>query len=461
MLAEIRLARERISDHQREIDRLLRLELFEPALDQVQQVKALDPQAAKSIEGRERAAWLGTADDHYLARNFSEALTLYEKLLSLQPQWPNDVRLRWGLSLALAISDSDRPAERDVVERMLSRAADVLGPLGDALLERIIRGLLAEKSGQLVEAGRFLAAALGEVWELPASDRRRSVVANLRNRAIERLRALYDATPTRRREGAWAIALPKVWKKLSTAHFDVYARSDLVARYVGDALEFHFSGLSEWLAVEIDDKWTPRCEIRVYAGLEPFHSATKTTGTTRAVSRTRVQGAKVLARTISVFQSDPWLLSSTLPHELTHILLAEALRGAVADGDATVPPVVLDEGLAVQAEPPARRLQFRRLLETQAPNPLNLMRVDRLNGEQPSFYARSGAFAGFVLHRRGVPGLLSVCRQAKGSWWESLDWPSKEGMLADWKTWYASRRDPPRMPLMILMAPEREDANGG
>ena len=233
----------------------------------------------------------------------------------------------------------------------------------------------------------------------------------------------------------------------------MYTRSDLVSEYVADALEYHFNGIAKWLGVELDNDWTPRCEIRVYAGLDAFHAATETSGVTRAVSLTRVQGQRVLARKISVFQSDPWLLSSTLPHELTHLLLTERLRKSRAGGPALVPPFALDEGLAVQAEPAARRLQYRRLLVSRPPNPLNLMKIGQIIGDHASFYARSGALAEFILRRKGMSGLLEVCRRADSSWWESLDWPNKDVMLAEWKPWYAARRDPPRMPLMILTKP--------
>ncbi len=385
-----------------------------------------------------------------VAGNSAFAFDLYQ---ALRAEDDNLFYSPYSISLALAISESEdeRFAEQELTGRILARVAEVLDPVGEPSIERLVRGLLAEKSGQLVEAGRLLSAALGEAWELPSADRRRAVVSNLHNRAVKKLHELYEATPTRRRAAAWAVALPNVWKHRSTQHFDVSARSDLVSEYVAEALEYHFNGIAKWLGVKLDNDWTPRCEIRVYARLDAFHAATETSGVTRAVSLTRVQGQRVLARKISVIQSDPWLLSSTLPHELTHILLVERLRATGGGGPAIVPPFALDEGLAVQAEPAARRLQYRRLLVSQTPNPLNLMKIGQIIGDQASFYARSGALAEFILQRKGMSGLLEVCRQVDTSWWESLDWPTKDLMLAEWKPWYVARRDPPRMPLMILI----------
>jgi hypothetical protein len=63
--AEVLAARERAARQTPEIDRLLRLELFETALERIGEVKALRPDLAKSLAGRERVAWRGAADDHY------------------------------------------------------------------------------------------------------------------------------------------------------------------------------------------------------------------------------------------------------------------------------------------------------------------------------------------------------------------------------------------------------------
>ena len=89
----------------------------------------------------------------------------------------------------------------------------------------------------------------------------------------------------------------------------------------------------------------PRLEVRVHATREDMQHATGTRGITHAVSHTRLQGSRVVLRKLEVFQGDPWLLSATLPHELTHALLADAHRRSV-------PPLAIDEGLALQTEPP-------------------------------------------------------------------------------------------------------------
>ncbi|MFH1747720.1 MAG: hypothetical protein ABIG44_11850 [Planctomycetota bacterium] len=457
---EIEAARQRAAQAIPEIGHLLQLELFESARRRLQEIMSLRPDLAEQLVAEQRAAWLGTADDHYLARNFQEAFALYEHLLQLEPEAPADVCSRWALSLALALAESDfsQPLERSTANRLLARAIDVLDHTNEPIIGLVIGGLLAERSGQLIDAGRTYAEALGVSWDLPPIDQRRARVVALRNKAIQRIRALYGGTPTQRRSGAWAIVLPDMWKKHSTSHFDVFARNDLVATRVAEALEYHYDRLAEWLDIAPATVWEPRLEVRVHACQEDLHVATGTTGITSAVSHTRLQGQRVLLRKLEVFQADPWLLSATLPHELTHALIADARRHAM-------PPLAIDEGLALHTEPAARRLMYRRLIGEPRPRPRQLLMATAVPAEQDLFYAQSDALTGWLLDRceahyknaTAVSSLLGLFQPDKTSqWWRDLGWETEAAMRRDWREWLAGRADPVRMPLMILAESTRE-----
>ena len=479
MQAEIDAARGRAAAAAAEIGLLIRLELFETALDQIHDIRALRPDLVDGLTSAERAAWLGAADDHYLARNFNEALALYENFLSNTPAAPADVYARWVVSLTLAVTESDfsRPISAETAARLLNRAEDALARMREPVLGGILRGLLAERANHLLEAGRAYAAALGVAWEMPPVDQRRGAVTGLRRKAIERARAFYESTPTRRRDGPWSLALPGVWKRRQTAHFAVYARNDLVAARVAEALEYHFTGIARWIGRTPDASWEPRCEIRVHYRMTDLHEATGTSGVTRAVSHTRLQAGRVLSRKIEVFQTNPWLLSSTLPHELAHILLAEAASNGKL-------PLAVDEGLALQTEPPARRLQFRRLLERATPNASNILMTAQLPADPLPFYARCDALTDLLLgvaarvpHTRGgakagdgtavlerTPVASLLDRFGVGysaDWWKNFGWDSRAEMRAAWRGWHAARRRPARMPLMILSEPSSRPAGRG
>jgi len=463
MLGELRAARERAGQQAIEIDRMLRLEFFEAALERIREVRALRPDLTNALRDQELAAWVGAADDHYLARNFNEALALYENILAQAPTASPSVHSRWAASLALALAEGpfDESIDPNAAGRLLARAIDVLRKTREPILGQIIGGLLAEQAGELVDAGRTYAQALGVVWTLPPVDRRRAAVRELRERAIRQARELYRDIPTGRRAGFWAIALPDVWKVRRTAHFVVHARNDLVAERVAEAAEFHFAGIGEWLGDPVRGGWEPRCEIRVHATVEELHRATGTKGITFAVTHTRLRGDEVVLRRMELTQSDPWLLSSTLPHELTHALVAEMCKRAG-------PPLAIDEGLAMHAEPPARRLMYRRLLAANPPAPGALLRATTVPSDSESFYAEASAVTAWLLDaldaasaarsdERPPGALLTAFKGGVGpDWWRAFGLEGEDNMRTSWAAWYAGRRTPHRMPLMILVEPSSE-----
>lgn len=502
---EIRAARERAGQQAEEIDCLLRLELFEAALEQIRGVKALRPDLAEALRDGERAAWLGAADDHYLARNFNEAFALYENLLAGHPEAGAAIHSRWAVSLALALAESDsaEPTDPNAAGRLLARAKGVLRKTNEPVLWRIIGGLLAERAGHLTDAGRTYAEAIGEPWELPPADQRRARVRQLREHAVIRARGLYRETPVARREGVWAIALPEVWKHRRTPHFDVYARNDLIAARVAEAVEYHFAGIGTWLGLVREgtlapaEEWEPRGEIRVHATLAELQQATGAKGITYAVSHTRLQGGRILLRKLHAFQADPWLLSSTLPHELTHLLIADAQRcekGFSQQPDSRTSgqpglPLAIDEGLALQAEPPSRRLMYRRLLDPRPPAPAALLAATQVPADVEGFYAEASALTTWLLHRAAqqagareelpppaagaakgalhqrerlpVSELRHTFRAgAPGEWWRTFGLESEAELATAWSACYAARRAPHRMPLMILVEPAAEHRTG-
>ncbi len=447
------------------LDQLLRLELFDTALERIRDVEALRPDLRAALTQRRRSAWRGAADDAYLARNFAEAFALYEALLADHPAAPADVHARWAVSLALAVAESDfrEPLDPNAAGRLLARAIDVLRQCNEPIVGQILGGLLAERAGQMLEAGRMYAEAVGAAWELPPLDQRRAAVARLRERAVARVRAIYADLPVARRDGFWSIALPEANKRRAAAHVTVEARNDLVAERVAEAAEYHLAGLAAWLGADLPPAWDPPCTIRVHGSRDELHAATGTGGITFAVSRTRVQGERIVARSLDVFQTDPWLLSSTLPHELTHHLISALTGGAPL-------PLAVDEALALQAEPPARRLMYRRRLDAQPPALDRLLAATDLPADIDGFYAEAAALGSWLIEAAaaepagGTPArrVLELFRGGvPADWWQRLGWPSRTDADRSWHEWCAARRSPHRMPLMILVEPSPEHRRAG
>jgi len=179
----------------------------------------------------------------------------------------------------------------------------------------------------------------------------------------------------------------------------------------------------------------------------------------------RIQAGRVLLRTIDLWQDDPWLLSASLPHELTHVLLV------AAHPDAGFPSAI-ELGLALQAEPYARRLRLRRLLQPPVPALEALLAASAAPGDETTFPAYCDALMTLLLHRAGeqgpsVPGaqpasavVRTFAAGCSPGWWQAFGWPGLEALERDWLEWCAARANPPRMPLMVLAQPGEERRHG-
>lgn len=451
-------ARTRAAAATSEIEDLLARERYEAAFDRLQAAQRLQPADPSRLTPLLRRIQIGMADDHYLARNFPEAFALYEQLLTSDPNVPPSWRSRWALALALTLAESDftKPLDDSTATPLLRRTLTVLGDGREPIVGQIIAGLLAERTGRVLKAGETYAAALGEVWQLPPTDRRAADVAALRARAIRQLRAIYESTPLERRDGFWAIALTDVWKERHTPHCVVYARNDVIAERVADAAERYLEELAPWLGIALPATWEPPCEIRVYETQAALHAATDTHGITYAVSHARVRGAEVLLRKLEVFQADPWLLGSTLPHELVHLLVAGACPARPL-------PLAVEEGIALQAEPPARRLMYRLRLPAETPTVAALLNAAALPADVESFYAQSATLVDWLLAGLDVAassaeaqtptiGRLRTlfCASATPNLRTALDFASDAAQTTDWQHAYGVARVPQRMPLVLL-----------
>jgi len=151
-----------------------------------------------------------------------------------------------------------------------------------------------------------------------------------------------------------------------------------------------------------------------------------------------------------------------VPRELTRVLLARTAPN--------LPPALAD-GLVLQTEPPARRLQLRRSLPDAPTDLVALLAAQPAPEQPPAYLAQGDALAGFLLPRaaaasnaddRPAPAVLV---QIFGSgppaeWWMRLGWPSPAELQKDWTAAYAARRAATRMPLMFLNESASPPAKG-
>jgi hypothetical protein len=163
-------------------------------------------------------------------------------------------------------------------------------------------------------------------------------------RAAKRSEAAVDANVVR--AGAAATAQQGVaWQVHETANFRIFHCDTRLAESAGEAAETVRTDQSKrWGSPAAQRPWTPRCEIYLYPTGKEFAQATGQPETAPGFSTMFTSGNRVTGRRTSLRADHPQLLTAILPHEVTHVVLADLFTTQQL-------PRWADEGMAVLAEP--------------------------------------------------------------------------------------------------------------
>ncbi len=112
-----------------------------------------------------------------------------------------------------------------------------------------------------------------------------------------------------------------------------------------------------WLGEKADGAWTPKCDVVLHSSDESYLREVGRGGrNTVASSVIDRDGPRVLRRRIDLLAANARWSASTLGHELTHLVLADAFADKKL-------PRWLDEGIAILADSPTKQSQHRRDLK--------------------------------------------------------------------------------------------------
>ncbi len=230
------------------------------------------------------------------------------------------------------------------------------------------------------------------------------------------------ASLERRNEEPWLLRhLPPDtagWSVTETRNFRIrHSNTPALAEKVARAAEHARSAaFFRWFA-ETGTVWQPRCEIYLYPSGTAFRRATGLPEAVPASSTTLGEAGRVFSRRIDLYRSAEHLLDAIIPHEVTHIVLA--------DHFGTRLPPWANEGIAVQEEPSHRvRLHLRSLPTYREQN--RLYRVEtllRLNGypgtsQMGPFYAQSVSLVEFLAKQRDPRVLVEFLRDGSSQGYE-------------------------------------------
>jgi hypothetical protein len=169
----------------------------------------------------------------------------------------------------------------------------------------------------------------------------------------------------------------------------------------------------QWCEEKRETAWQPKCDVIIHASRRDYLAAVGRGGTqTFASTLIKFQKDKgVVHRRIDIC-GDGQLGLAALPHELTHMVLADLFNGRQ-------PPRWADEGLAVLSDPGRKQLLHQRDLANCLSNRTEFRLLELMTLESypdasrvPAFYGQSASLATFLIDRAEPSQFIEFLRLA-------------------------------------------------
>jgi hypothetical protein len=269
-----------------------------------------DPFRPDNQEHRPVAGPLEQARHEFAARHYEEAARLYQQVNHAGTPLSSECKEEWAYckfhQVARQLNDSSRGGASCADLEREVRVALSMAPRLDDQGKRLLRAI-QERQGarQAGDTGATAAVAVRHL-EQPVS--------------------------------GWAVA--------ETANFRVLHHNqprDVVERAAQVAEQTRAAMQRKWLGKAGPD-WSSRCDLYLHTSAREYSQATGVAATNPGFSTIHIEGGRVIGRRLDMHCDEPDMLTAILPHETTHVVLAEKF--------ADLPlPRWADEGIAVLTEP--------------------------------------------------------------------------------------------------------------
>ncbi len=312
------------------------------------------PRTAESPTVSTPAEILDAADRAYLAEKYLDAAKGYAQLAALG-KLPAGRKIHWAYCRSV-----------DVVQRIKAKPtttaewASIDREIGEikALSPRYwyaeyLHNRAADQSRAVAKQskGRIVRGAM------PETERPADVIRDLTRKAPP-----VDAQPPvsrLSRPGDIALAMPSIetpqaisthgdagkWQIRETPNFVIFhADADLAEKVANAAESARETQIRRWTGSPPPRAWTPRCEIYLYPTATIFAQVTGQPVDSEGFSTMETDGVKTTLRRIKLRADHLTLVSAVLPHEVTHVILADLFPTQQV-------PRWADEGIAVLSEP--------------------------------------------------------------------------------------------------------------
>ncbi len=198
------------------------------------------------------------------------------------------------------------------------------------------------------------------------------------------------------------------WLVQESASFRVFCRRDFAeARRLPEACEALRRQLQEtWLGA-VAEEWSPRCDIVLHPTVTGYvRELGKGSQNSSGCATVDVEKGRVVKRRIDLrADADDWMISA-LPHELTHVVLAEKFAMKQI-------PRWADEGMAILSEPVSKQATRRAAMQralARAPRYavgelLSLADYPAAD-RRDAFYGQSASLVAFLIERNSPARFL-------------------------------------------------------
>ncbi len=215
-----------------------------------------------------------------------------------------------------------------------------------------------------------------------------------------------DASAPANRSGQWQVR--------ETRNFRIFhADSRLADKAAESAESVRAAQAKRWGTSALQRAWSPRCEVYLYPDGKAFAAATGQPESSPGFSTMESNGQQITTRKVILRADHPQILAAILPHEVTHVVVADLFTAQQI-------PRWADEGIAVLAEPETEQnLRAADLRESLSSGHVfdlrQLMSIDTPEPKDWSlYYAQSVSLTRFLVEQGTPEQLVQFVRESGG-----------------------------------------------
>jgi hypothetical protein len=368
---------------------------------------ATAPVAAAPSPSPSPSPSVADADAAFRAKNYVEAGRLYAAL-DREGRLPANRRDHWAYCRCAEVVRriNARPATREEwaeidAEIQRIRALSPNNWFGEYLRNRAAERTMPPRS---VKSNRLVIR--GSAPEEPSSRTRRGPAPTSGARAEP---AQLPPPPARPPAG------PVAWKVRETPSFRILHDDPELADKAAEIAEATRDvQLRRWSGSVPKGPWTPRCDVYLYPSPRIFSQMTGQPEESPGFSTMGMNAGRIIARRVNLRADHPNLLKAILPHEITHVVLADLFPHQQI-------PRWADEGMAVLSEPITE--QNLRAADLEAPlgtgqlfKVEDLMKMDYPEGKYWGlYYAQSVSLTRFLVEQGSPTQFVQFVQRSQQS----------------------------------------------